>query len=105
MDLTRLVYMILRCLAYIALFAVVIIFILFVCAGCGKKTKTPYQYENRMKFAGNSDGTFGMSVWIDTETGVCYAVRNGASSSPTVLVDRDGRPFIANGWRDFGAED
>lgn len=37
---------------------------------------------------------------IDTETGVCYLCNE--SSGVTPLLNQDGTPFVANGWRDDG---
>lgn len=84
----------------VMLIVVVLIIIVAVCSGCGK-IEPPYQYSNRMKYAGASPNSeLNLYVWIDTETGVCY-VGNGKGSTLTVLVDHDGRPYIANGWRDY----
>lgn len=58
--------------------------------GCGRQL--PKQYEGRMKYAGSC-------VWIDTETGVCYLAMRGGIC---VMVDHDGKPYVANGWRDEG---
>ena len=58
--------------------------------GCDR---APKQYEHRMKYAGGD-------VWIDTETGVCYWTTYKGGTC--VMVNQDGTPFIANGWRDNG---
>lgn len=64
--------------------------------GCGvEKDSTPKIYQNRMEYAGSN-------IYIDTETGVCYLWGKG---SYTVMVDREGKPFIANGWRDWSDGD
>ena len=73
-------------------------------AGCGVE-KEPLMYQGRMKYAGISvDRGFRSGyIWIDTETGVCYMESfNGVF---TVMVDREGKPFIANGWRDWSDGD
>ena len=63
--------------------------------GCGHRATR--QYDGRMKNAGAG------AVWeilVDTETGVCYLrTYNGGAC---VMVNQDGTPFIANGWRDNG---
>lgn len=61
--------------------------------GCGNRA--PRQYDGRMKYAGTSGVA---SIYIDAETGVCYL---GANGHYTVMVNQDGTPFIANGWRDY----
>ena len=72
--------------------------------GCGQP-KEPLMYSGRMKYAGKSidHGIQGGYMWIDTETGVCYLESN--TGVFTVMVDREGKPFIANGWRDWGVDD
>ena len=59
--------------------------------GCGSVNREPREYASRMKYAG--DG-----IWIDTETGVCY-LKLGYGQC--LLVNQDGTPYIANGWRDY----
>ena len=62
--------------------------------GCGKTVEMPkLLYEGRMKAAGNG-------IWIDTETGACYFGTNRGGY--TLIVNQDGTPYIANGWRDYG---
>ena len=43
-------------------------------------------------------------LMVDTMTGVTY-LRAREATAFTVVVDRDGNPYIANGWRDFGSEE
>lgn len=68
-----------------------LIALLIVPGVCGCD-RAPKQYDNRMKYAGGH-------VWIDTETGVCYLE---GRTAVTVMVEQDGTPYIANGWRDYG---
>lgn len=69
--------------------------------GCGATApRSPKQYEGRMKYAGTSrHGANWIRIWIDTETGICYA--ESAYGGITILVNHDGTPFVANGWRDY----
>lgn len=99
----------LKILVHALAIGVVILFLMFVamyCNGCEKQSApAPLQYESRLKFAGWSHvGAPGkqVGVWIDTETGVCYC---GSNDKLTMMVDHDGAPYIANGWRDYGADD
>ena len=57
--------------------------------GCGRDEQD-LMYKGRMKYAGSN-------IYIDTETGVCYLQNYGF----TVMVNQDGTPYIANGWRDY----
>lgn len=38
-------------------------------------------------------------IYTDRDSGVQYLSRG---ESLVVIVDRDGKPLIANGWRDYG---
>lgn len=53
--------------------------------------RSPQLYVNRMKYVGSS-------IYVDTETGICYLHGSGAY---TLMLDHDGMPFVANGWRDY----
>lgn len=64
--------------------------------GCGQRA--PRQYDGRMKTVGA--GVM-WEILVDTETGVCYL--RTYKGGPCVMVNQDGTPFIANGWRDNGA--
>lgn len=75
----------------------VLIALLIVLGVCGCD-RAPKQYDNRVKYAG---GDWLHSIYIDKETGVCYLV---AGHGVTVMVNQDGTPFIANGWRDDGGD-
>lgn len=91
---------ILKNLLVIAFTILFLLLVVMYLSACGK-TKAPKQYEDRLAFAGWSYvGIPGkqVGVWIDTETGVCYC---GSSEKLTMMVDHDGKPFVANGWRDF----
>ena len=97
----------LRILINAVVIAITILFLLIVAmyiSSCGKEEQ-PMQYKDRMKFAGWSypeSPSKQVGVWIDTETGVCYC---GANGKLTMMVDHDGKPFVANGWRDFSSDD
>ncbi len=62
--------------------------------GCDSD-RAPRQYDGRMKIIGGDTFT---TIYVDKETGVCYlAARQGV----TLMVNADGSPFVANGWRDY----
>lgn len=45
---------------------------------------------------------FPLSVYMDTETGVCYlAIKDAEGNAICVMVNQDGSPYVANGWRDY----
>ena len=58
------------------------------------------EYSDRMRVLEQGDGWY---VLVDTETGVCYF--RSSYGTCTVMVDHTGKPYIANGWRDWGADD
>lgn len=61
--------------------------------------------ENSNRFRVEAGGTnVGVSLVTDRDTGVQYLV-NEHSGEMIMLVDKDGNPYIANGWRDYGGED
>ena len=64
-------------------------------AGCGT-VKEPRQYDSRMKVTGKASGHL---ILTDRETGVCYLV---TTTGVCVMVNQDGTPYVANGWRDDG---
>ena len=99
--------MILKGIGYVLLIGIMLAVIVWACCGCGSDSielpeSPPKQYDDRFVYAGAS----GMiNVYIDAETGVCYATKAGYEASLTMLVDRNGDPFIANGWRDYSDSD
>ena len=64
-------------------------------AGCGRETQ-----EHRMRLM---DRTAAYDIYVDTDTGVCYL--RGTSGGYCVMVDHNGNPYIANGWRDWSDGD
>ena len=51
----------------------------------------------RIEAGGNS---VGVALVTDRDTGVQYLM-NTHSGTFTVLLDKDGKPYLANGWRDY----
>ena len=94
-----------------AITAVVLVLIIMVVwlSGCGNAkaatVNNPRQYDDRMKLIGRSwsgakeTAINDIYIWVDTETGVCYIAKY--EGGITVMVDHDGKPFVANGWRDY----
>lgn len=73
--------------------ALILVAAVLLFVGCGDRA--PKQYEGRMKYAG---GNAVYEVLIDTETGICYL--KTTFGGVCVMVNQDGTPFVANGWRD-----
>ena len=73
---------------------VALLLALMILAGCGR------EYSDRMRVLEQGDG---WHIMVDTETGVCYF--RSANGACAVMVDHTGKPYIANGWRDWGADD
>ena len=63
-------------------------------AGSGEETKS----DRIRRIESGADWV----IFVDTETGVEY-ITNG--DAITALVDFTGKPYIANGWRDWGGDD
>lgn len=57
--------------------------------------------DNPNRFRIESGGSnVGVALVTDRDTGVQYLM-NTRTGGFTVLIDKDGKPIIANGWRDF----
>ena len=63
--------------------------------GCG----TPEDHRMR-----TLDRTVEYKILVDTDTGVCY-IRYVGNGGFCVMVDHNGNPYIANGWRDWSDGD
>ena len=68
-------------------------------AGCGRTR--PDAFDNPNRFRIESGGSnIGVALVTDRDTGVQYLM-NTHTGDFTVLVDKDGKPYLANGWRDY----
>ena len=68
-------------------------------AGCGRVKADSFDNPNRFRI--ESGGTnVGVALVTDRDTGVQYLM-NTHSGTFTVLIDKDGKPYLANGWRDY----
>lgn len=78
----------------------IILIVLLIISGCGKAEPAPYYfYEGESpRFTVIERGT-DYAITVDTQTGVEYLMTN--HGNVTVLVDKDGKPLLANGWRDY----
>lgn len=83
--------------------AIAVLFVAFLIllnlGGCGSSGEGLFFYEGSSERFKTIESQFSYSVCIDTQTGVEYLVTNHGNI--TVLVDKDGKPYLANGWRDY----
>lgn len=71
--------------------------------GCGKESliERADAFDNPSRFRVEAGGSaVGIALVTDRETGVQYLM-NIHTGTCTVLVDKEGRPWLANGWRDY----
>lgn len=71
--------------------------------GCGKESliERADAFDNPNRFRIESGGSsIGVALVTDRDTGVQYLM-NTHTGTFTVLVDKDGKPWLANGWRDY----
>lgn len=88
-----------RIAAIIAVLTIILIVLLIV-AGCGKtETETDYFFleESSPRFT-VLERQAGYTITVDIQTGVEYLWTSKGNVTP--LIDHEGRPFLANGWRD-----
>lgn len=70
-------------------------------SGCGTTIKGADAFDNPTRFRIESGGSsIGVALVTDRDTGVQYLM-NTHTGTFTVLVDKDGKPWLANGWRDY----
>ena len=71
-----------------------------ILTGCGNTIKGD-AFDNPTRFRIESGGSsIGVALVTDRDTGVQYLM-NTHTGTFTVLVDKDGKPWLANGWRDY----
>lgn len=71
-----------------------------ILTGCGNTIKGADAFDNPTRFRIESGGSsIGVALVTDRDTGVQYLM-NTHTGTFTVLVDKDGKPWLANGWRD-----
>ena len=74
----------------IAALFVILLVLLFLTGCASEEISRP----NRMRIERYDE----YRIMVDLETGVQYLSRG---DSLCVLVDKDGKPYLANGWRDY----
>ena len=87
---------------------VLLVFIVGGLTGCTShieaetETGTPLGHNRFYVFEGKEPGFDNEVILVDSETGVQYLyVSTIYRAGLTVLVDRDGKPLIANGYGDY----
>ena len=68
-------------------------------AGCGRVKADAFDNPNRFRIEAGGNSV-GVALVTDRDTGVQYLM-NTHTGNFTVLVDKDGKPYLANGWRDY----
>ena len=72
-----------------------------ILSGCGNTIKGADAFDDPERFRIESGGSsIGVALVTDRDTGVQYLM-NTHTGTFTVLVDKDGKPWLANGWRDY----
>lgn len=88
-----------RIAAIIAVLAIILI-VLLIIAGCGKSDEKYYfTEEGSPRFTVIERGA-DYTIAVDTQTGVEYLWTE--KGNVITLIDHEGRPYLANGWRDAG---
>ena len=68
-------------------------------AGCGRVKADAFDNPTRFRIEAGGNSV-GVALVTDRDTGVQYLM-NTHTGNFTVLVDKDGKPYLANGWRDY----
>lgn len=78
----------------------IILIVLLIISGCGKAEPAPYYfYEGESpRFTVIERGT-DYTIAVDTQTGVEYLWTQ--KGNVTTLINHEGKPYLANGWRDY----
>lgn len=66
---------------------------------CGRVKADAFDNPNRFRIEAGGNSV-GVALVTDRDTGVQYLM-NTHTGDFTVLVDKDGKPYLANGWRDY----
>lgn len=78
---------------------IAILLVMIALTGCGTSKKDAFADPERFRIESGGDN-IGLELVTDRETGVQY-LYNTHTGTFTVLLDHDGNPYIANGWRDY----
>lgn len=81
---------------------IVVLLILLFLSGCGSTYESPFFYEGSSGRFNVIESQPSYTIAVDTQTGVEYLMTK--YGKVTVLVDKDGKPLLANGWRDYEAD-
>lgn len=79
---------------------ILIVFLIFALAACGKANGSKAYQSPRFVVAGSSHGAeyYTETIFYDIETGVMYlGVRHGSQLAITVLLNADGTPMLYDG--------
>ena len=88
-----------RLIVFIGIVFLIVMTVILVRTAVGRAKADAFDNPNRFRIeAGGS--SVGVALVTDRDTGVQYLM-NTHSGTFTVLIDKDGKPYLANGWRDY----
>ena len=88
-----------RLIVFIGIVFLIAMTVILVRTAVGRAKADAFDNPNRFRIeAGGS--SVGVALVTDRDTGVQYLM-NTHTGNFTVLVDKDGKPYLANGWRDY----
>ena len=88
-----------RLIVFIGIVFLIAMTVILVRTAVGRTKADAFDNPNRFRIeAGGS--SVGVALVTDRDTGVQYLM-NTHTGTCTVLVDKDGKPIVANGWRDY----
>lgn len=70
-----------------------------VLSACGRTRPDAFDNPNRFRIEAGGNSV-GVALVTDRDTGVQYLM-NTHTGAFTVLIDKDGKPYLANGWRNY----
>lgn len=88
-----------RLIVFIGIVFLIAMTVILVRTAVGRAKADAFDNPNRFRIeAGGS--SVGVALVTDRDTGVQYLM-NTHTGNFTVIVDKDGKPYLANGWRDY----
>ena len=88
-----------RLIVFIGIVFLIAMTVILVRTAVGRTKADAFDNPNRFRIEAGGNSV-GVALVTDRETGVQYLL-NTHSGTFTVLIDKDGKPYLANGWRDY----
>lgn len=89
-----------RLIVFIGIVFLIAMTVILVRTAVGRAKADAFDNPNRFRIEAGGNSV-GVALVTDRDTGVQYLM-NTHTGDFTVLVDKDGKPYLANGWRDVG---